>query len=69
MTSAAYITTAQRPAGPVLVGHQDDRVLLHMDRPLDFMNVSGAEALTLAYQLVAAARAAGACAVPQRNLF
>lgn len=66
---AALSTTTPRPIGPVLVGHQDDRVLVHLERPLDFLNVSGAEALAFAYQLVAAARAAGAAPPPQRALF
>lgn len=61
--------TAARPIGPILVGHQGDRVLVHLERPTDFLNVGGAEALGIAYQLVAAARAAGAVPPSQRALF
>lgn len=71
MTSAALFSLAptQRPAGPVAIGHQGNRVLVHLDQPRDFLNYSGTEALAMAYQLVAAARAAGAAPAPQRTLF
>jgi hypothetical protein len=65
---AATSTTAPNP-GHILVGHQADRVLVHLERPVDFLNVSGAQALAMAYQLVSAARAAGAVAPAQRVLF
>lgn len=67
MTPAA--APSATPVGPMLVGQQDGRVLLHFDRPLTWAALSGQQALDLAYRLVASARAAGAVPPSQRNLF
>lgn len=58
-----------RAIGPVMVGQQEGRVLMHFDRPLTWTAMSGPQALDLAYRLVASARAAGVAAPAQRNLF
>lgn len=68
MANAAAQPSTQHPER-MAVGHLGGRVLVHLDRPRDFLNVNADEALTLAYQLVAAARAAGAAPHPQRVLF
>lgn len=57
------------PTGPVLVGQNAGHVLMHFDRPVTWKDLSGPEALDLAYRLVAAARAAGAAPPQQRHLF
>lgn len=67
--AAAAPTPQYRPTGQVAIGHVADRVLMHLDQPRDFLNVSANEALTYAYQLAAAARAAGAVPSTQRALF
>jgi len=70
------MASAQAPApatlhrrGAVAVGHQHTRVLVHFDRPITWLSVSGPEALALARDLVASARAAGVVPPTQRNLF
>lgn len=53
----------------IMVGQQNGMVLLHFERPVTWTAVNRQHALQLAYQLVAAARAAGASAPTQRHLF
>ena len=69
----AQSTALFRPYEPandhIMVGQQDGRVLMHFERPTTFEPMTGERALKLAYQLVAAARAAGIVAPGQRNLF
>lgn len=69
MPAAAAPLTTSQPVGPVLVGQQEGRVYMHFDRPVTWAAVSAHEALSLAYQLVASARAAGVTPPSQRTLF
>ncbi|HEY8357013.1 MAG TPA: hypothetical protein VIL30_06085 [Ramlibacter sp.] len=69
MSAAAAPQTTSQRIGPVLVGQQDGQVFLHFDRSVTWASVTGPQALALAYQLVASARAAGVAAPNQRALF
>ena len=55
--------------GPVLVGQQNRQVLMHFDVPRTWLTLTGPQALAIARDLVASARAAGATPPNQRPLF